>query len=69
MTDNINYSYIVDYIVNTVEPSTGFLKELEDYADERFIPIIQREVKAFLASLLDFKRPKRIFVHLLFGAS
>ena len=60
MTDNINYSYIVDYIVNTVEPSTGFLKELEDYADNRFIPIIQREVKAFLASLLDFKRPKRI---------
>ena len=60
MTDNINYSYIVDYIVNTVEPSTGFLKELEEYADERFIPIIQREVKAFLASLLDFKRPKRI---------
>lgn len=60
MTDNINYSYIVDYIVNTIEPSHGFLKELEDYADERFIPIIQREVKAFLAALLDFKRPKRI---------
>ena len=60
MTDNINYSYIVDYIVNTVRESKGFLKELEDYADERFIPIIQREVKAFLAALLDFKRPKRI---------
>ena len=60
MTDNINYSYIVDYIVNTIEESKGFLKELEAYADERFIPIIQREVKAFLAALLDFKRPKRI---------
>ena len=60
MTDNINYNYIVDYIVNTVEESKGFLKELEDYADERFIPIIQREVKAFLASLLDYKRPLRI---------
>ena len=44
MTDNINYQYIVDYIVNTIPQSTGFLKELEDYADERFIPIIQREV-------------------------
>ncbi len=60
MTDNINYSYIVDYIINTIEPSKGFLKELETYADERFIPIIQREVKGFLASLLDYKRPKRI---------
>ena len=60
MTDNINYEYIVDYIVNTIEESTGFLKELETYADERFIPIIQREVKGFLATLLEYKRPKRI---------
>lgn len=60
MTDNINYNYIVDYIVNTMEQSTGFLRELEQYADERFIPIIQREVKGFLATLLDYKRPKRI---------
>lgn len=60
MTDNINYKYIVDYIVNTIGESKGFLKELEDFADERFIPIIQREVKGFLASLLEYKRPKRI---------
>lgn len=60
MTDNINYDYIVDYIVNTIPQSTGFLKELEDYADERYIPIIQREVKGFLASLLEYKRPKRV---------
>lgn len=60
MTDNINYKYIVDYIVNTVAGSTGILKELEDYAEERFIPIIQREVKCFLASLMEYKRPRRI---------
>lgn len=60
MTDNINYQYIVDYIVKTIPQSEGFLKELEDYADERFIPIIQREVKGFLASLLEYKRPERI---------
>ncbi len=60
MTDNINYKYIVDYIVNTIPQSTGFLKEMEEYADERFIPIIQREVKGFLAALLEYKRPKRI---------
>ena len=60
MTDNINYQYIVDYIVNTIPESTGFLKELEEFADERFIPIIQREVKGFLASLMEYKRPKRI---------
>lgn len=60
MTDNINYQYIVDYIVNTIPESKGFLRELEEFADERFIPIIQREVKGFLASLLEYKRPKRI---------
>lgn len=60
MTDNINYQYIVDYIVNTIPQSTGFLKELEEYADERFIPIIQREVKGFLATLLQYKKPKRM---------
>jgi len=60
MTDNINYQYIVDYIVNTIPESKGFLKELEVFADERFIPIIQREVKGFLASLLEYKRPSRI---------
>ncbi len=60
MTDNINYKYVVDYIVDTIPKSAGFLKELEDFADERYIPIIQREVKAFLASLLEYKRPKRV---------
>lgn len=60
MTDNINYKYIVDYIVKTERESTGILKELEEYADERFIPIIQREVKCFLASLLEYKRPHTI---------
>ena len=60
MTDNINYKYIVDYIVKTEKESTGVLKELEEYADERFIPIIQREVKSFLSSLLEYKRPYRI---------
>lgn len=60
MTDNINYKYIVDYIVKTEQESTGILKELEEYADGRFIPIIQREVKSFLASLLEYKRPSRI---------
>lgn len=60
MTDNINYKYIVDYITNTIAPSSGILKELEDYADEKFVPIIGRETKAFLASILEYKRPKRI---------
>lgn len=60
MTDNINYKYIVDYINGILPESKGILKELEEYADERFIPIIQREVKGFLASLLEYKRPYRI---------
>lgn len=60
MTDNINYPHIVEYLGKTLPESTGILKELEDYANEFTVPIIQKEVRSFLGMLLKYKAPKNI---------
>ena len=60
MTDNINYPHIVEYLNKTLPESKGFLKELEDYAKENTVPIIQKEVRSFLGTRLKYKAPKNI---------
>lgn len=60
MTDNINYPHIVEYLNKTLPESGGILKELEDYAKEHTVPIIQKEVRSFLGMLLKYKAPKNI---------
>ena len=60
MTDNINYPHIVEYLNKTLSESEGFLKELEVYAKENTVPIIQKEVRAFFGMLLKYKAPKNI---------
>ena len=60
MTDNINYPHIVEYLNKTLPESTGILKELETYAKEYTVPIIQKEVRSFLGMLLKYKAPKNI---------
>ena len=60
MTDNINYPHIVDYITSTLPESTGILKELEIYAKDNNVPIIQKEVRCFLGMLLKYKPPVNI---------
>ncbi len=60
MTDNINYPHIVEYLAKTLPEATGMLKELEDYAREFNVPIIQKEVRCFLGMLLKYKPPKNI---------
>lgn len=60
MTDNINYPHIVEYLNKTLRPSEGILKELEIYAEENTVPIIQKEVRSFLATLLRYKTPSSV---------
>ncbi len=60
MTDNINYEHIVNYLNNTLPKSKGLLGELEDYAENHITPIIQKEVRCLLDSILTYKKPKRI---------
>lgn len=60
MTDNINYEHIVDYLNQTLPKSHGLLGELEDYAEKHLTPIIQKEVRCLLDSILTYKKPTRI---------
>ncbi len=60
MTDNINYPHIVEYLNNTLRPSEGILRELEIYAKENTVPIIQKEVQSFLSMLMKYKTPTSV---------
>ncbi len=56
----INYDYITEYIRATIKPNTGVLAQLEQYADENHVPIIQPEVAALLKVLGKLNKPSRI---------
>ena len=56
----INYEYINDYIRATIKPNSGLLAELEEYAAENHVPIIQPEVAAMMKVLGNMNRPGRI---------
>ena len=60
MTDNINYNHIVEYLNNTLPDTDGLLRQIELYAHENNVPIIQKEVRCFLGMLLKYKAPKNI---------
>jgi predicted O-methyltransferase YrrM len=58
--EGITYQYIVDYI-NQVQPEwEPEIVELERYAKENYVPIIQKEVSRFLYVLGLLKSPKTI---------
>lgn len=58
MTD-INRDYIEEYIRELL-PLDEDLKEMEEYAEDNHVPIIQREVAQFIRVLLKMKKPKNI---------
>ncbi|MBQ4527434.1 MAG: O-methyltransferase [Clostridia bacterium] len=60
MTDNINYNHIVDYLNITLPDTSGLLREMELYAQENTVPIIQKEVRCFLGTLLRILKPVSI---------
>lgn len=58
--ENITYPWIVDYI-NTIQKDWGEnLAELEEYAQQNHVPIVQKEVSRFLYVLGLIKKPKAI---------
>lgn len=57
---NINYPYITEFLEHTLPHSEGLLRELEQYAEARYIPIVRKETAALLALLVSLKRPARI---------
>ena len=58
--DAIVYPYITGYIRGELRPSAGILGELEAYAAEKSVPIVQPETAQFLRTLVCMKRPVRI---------
>jgi len=56
----INYDYINNYIRNTIKENDSILKELEDFAKENHVPIIQPEVAKLLLVTGKLLKPKRI---------
>lgn len=56
----ISYDYVNEYIRQTIKSSDGIIKELEDFAQNNGIPIIQPEVAKLLLVLGSILKPFRI---------
>lgn len=57
---SVNEEYITKYIRDIVPKKEGLLKDLEDYAKEYNVPIIEPEVGQLLTFLLKLYKPKEI---------
>ncbi|NMA86734.1 MAG: O-methyltransferase [Tissierellia bacterium] len=57
---NINEEYIEDYIRSILPENQAYLRNLEIYADNNHIPIVEKEVAQFLKLLLKIHQPKNI---------
>lgn len=56
----ITYDYMEQYIRSLVPEHKGVLQELEEYAKENSVPIIQKEVGRFLELMINLKKPLKI---------
>lgn len=56
----ITYEYMEDYIKGLVPKRQGILKEIEEFAREHGVPIVQEETGRFLEFMVDMKKPLRI---------
>ena len=56
----IVYEYITEFLRKDINRRPGILGELEVYAEENSVPIVQPETAQFLEVITRIKRPKRI---------
>lgn len=56
----ITYDYMEEYIRGLIPERDGTLKEIEDFAIENRVPIVQKETGVFLEFMTSMKKPKRI---------
>lgn len=56
----ITYDYMEQYIRGLIPDNNGILREMELYAKENSVPIIQKEVGKFLELMITLKGPVRI---------
>ena len=60
MEDKIVYPELNEFLRAQLPQHTGLLHELEEYAKEPYIPIIQPEVAQFLKVFFSFSKPEKI---------
>ncbi|MBE7043955.1 MAG: O-methyltransferase [Ruminococcaceae bacterium] len=58
--DAIVHPYITEYLREVIPPKEGILRELEAYAKENSVPIVQPETAQLLTVLTQMIRPRRI---------
>lgn len=58
--DTINHGYITQYVRSVLPKRQGYLAELEQYALEEHVPIVQPEVGRYLEVMCGILRPKAI---------
>lgn len=56
----VTYGYMEEYIRGLIPDREGTLKEIEDFARENAVPIIQKETAKFLEFIVNMKKPLRI---------
>lgn len=54
------HEYIEYYIKSLIEEHSGILKEMEDYASQNSVPIVQKEIARFLELMINIKKPLKI---------
>lgn len=62
MSENINYSYITDYLRSLLKKREGLIDEIEKEAakEESYVPIAEPETAQFIRVLLDIHKPSKI---------
>lgn len=56
----ITYDYMEEYIRSLIPEREGTLKDIEAFARENGVPIVQKETGVFLEFMTSMKKPKRI---------
>jgi predicted O-methyltransferase YrrM len=56
----ITYEYMEEYIRSLIPEREGTLKEIEIFATENAVPIVQKETATFLEFMVSMKKPLRI---------
>ena len=56
----ITYDYMEQYLRELIPGNTGILEELESFAIENKVPIVQKETAKFLELMITMNKPKKI---------
>lgn len=56
----ITYDYMEQYLRELIPSNTGILEDLENFALENKVPIVQKETAKFLELMITMNRPKKI---------